>query len=237
MHRMRVEALIVRGDKVLVGLFTNANLWGLPGGTVEDGDTVYDTILRECLEEVGVRVKNVRMSTDLYYDTTPDEAYTVRRTAGASRTVVAIAEFDKYDDYILGADGDDMDFKWVTMKDMETEFSKDAETPYNKRRLRVIRAVRKLSKTKSKVVNRGVYDRFGSPIGELVYKPSVKNKITMSTPSLEYYARVVDDDAIEAVLHSTRLESGEANHAADIILVPVEFKPSPTNVLYINGIK
>jgi 8-oxo-dGTP pyrophosphatase MutT (NUDIX family) len=37
---------LLRNDK-------NSSTWGIPGGKVEDGETLYEGIERECLEEVG----------------------------------------------------------------------------------------------------------------------------------------------------------------------------------------
>ena len=44
-------------NQVLLGLRSDNKLWGSPGGTVEDGETPYDAILRETLEESGLTIK------------------------------------------------------------------------------------------------------------------------------------------------------------------------------------
>lgn len=40
--------------------------WGLPGGGVEPGETVYEAIKRECREELGLEV-NIESFTGIYY--------------------------------------------------------------------------------------------------------------------------------------------------------------------------
>lgn len=44
-------------------------LWGIPGGTVEPSDaTLEDALRRECLEEVGVSIENIRQITNDIHD-------------------------------------------------------------------------------------------------------------------------------------------------------------------------
>lgn len=54
------RALIMDGEKILVGLCRpqsyQAGKWELPGGRVEDCETLPATLIRECLEEIGVHV-------------------------------------------------------------------------------------------------------------------------------------------------------------------------------------
>ncbi|MRG85479.1 NUDIX hydrolase [Salinibacillus xinjiangensis] len=40
--------------------------WGLPGGAVEKGETVLDTVKRECQEELGVKI-DVKYLSGMYY--------------------------------------------------------------------------------------------------------------------------------------------------------------------------
>ena len=44
-------------DRILLGLREDFNVWGLPGGHVESGETFQDAARRETQEELGVRVE------------------------------------------------------------------------------------------------------------------------------------------------------------------------------------
>ena len=52
----------------------NPNTWGLPGGKCESGETLMDTIQRECVEELGVFPEYTRL-VPLDYFTSEDGAF------------------------------------------------------------------------------------------------------------------------------------------------------------------
>lgn len=68
MYRFSVHAAIFneQGQVLLLKQSYGDNRWGLPGGGVEPGETIYEAIRRECLEELGVTV-SVESLTGLYY--------------------------------------------------------------------------------------------------------------------------------------------------------------------------
>jgi 8-oxo-dGTP diphosphatase len=59
-ERVVVGAAIVRGGRLLAQRrawpAADAGRWELPGGQVEDGESDTDALVRECAEELGVRV-------------------------------------------------------------------------------------------------------------------------------------------------------------------------------------
>lgn len=64
-YRQRTEVLIIKDKKILVTIIPKwANIskdyFGFPGGGLEPGETYIDAIKRECLEEVGIQIKNIR---------------------------------------------------------------------------------------------------------------------------------------------------------------------------------
>jgi 8-oxo-dGTP diphosphatase len=67
-YRMSVHAVITDDrSRVLLLRQTYGNLsWGLPGGAVDPGETVLDTLRRECREELGCDVE-VGPITGIYY--------------------------------------------------------------------------------------------------------------------------------------------------------------------------
>lgn len=67
-YRFSVHAAIFneQGQVLLLRQSYGDNRWGLPGGGVEPGETIYEAIQRECLEELGV-VVSVESLTGLYY--------------------------------------------------------------------------------------------------------------------------------------------------------------------------
>lgn len=65
--RIAVVALVAHDRVLLVHRHPSRqnfpDLWDLPGGHVEDGEDWSDAAARECLEELGVGVKNLLQRT------------------------------------------------------------------------------------------------------------------------------------------------------------------------------
>ncbi len=62
--RIAVAVLIRKDGKILLGSRKKFPLgWGSPGGKMEFGEEVNDCVLRETREEVGIKIKNIRLGT------------------------------------------------------------------------------------------------------------------------------------------------------------------------------
>jgi ADP-ribose pyrophosphatase YjhB (NUDIX family) len=60
--RPGVAAIIQNGEgRILLQRRSDNGLWGLPGGSVEIGESVHDAIVREVREETGLAVEVVRL--------------------------------------------------------------------------------------------------------------------------------------------------------------------------------
>lgn len=57
--KIRITAVVLRNDNILLveQNVDNARGWSLPGGGLEEGETLEDGIVRELIEETGVTVK------------------------------------------------------------------------------------------------------------------------------------------------------------------------------------
>ncbi|MCM3633540.1 NUDIX hydrolase [Paenibacillus camelliae] len=75
--------LLIRDGTLLLEKRTDNGLWGLPGGSLEPGETMEEVAVRELYEETGLRAKslelmNVFSGEDLYYKYPHgDEVYNV----------------------------------------------------------------------------------------------------------------------------------------------------------------
>ncbi len=59
--RVACSALIERGGEYLLARRRDIGLWNLPGGGLEQGETVEDGLAREVMEEIGVAIRIVRL--------------------------------------------------------------------------------------------------------------------------------------------------------------------------------
>ncbi|MFH0804848.1 MAG: NUDIX domain-containing protein [Patescibacteria group bacterium] len=60
-YRIAVGGLIPRGAKVLLHHRTDYDMWDLPSGGMEAGETIVQALQREILEETGYHVRPIRL--------------------------------------------------------------------------------------------------------------------------------------------------------------------------------
>lgn len=104
MHEGRV-LLVQRGKEPLRGR------WVVPGGTVELGETLEDAVVREVLEETGVRVRPRDVMT--VFDR-------IERQDGAVRYHYVVVDYRcDYESGVVRAASDAQDAAWVDEADLE----------------------------------------------------------------------------------------------------------------------
>lgn len=59
--RAGADALILRGESILLGHRMDRDLWVFPGGAVDDGEAPWEAAVREAAEEVGVQASVIRL--------------------------------------------------------------------------------------------------------------------------------------------------------------------------------
>ena len=110
--REKVEVVVTKGDKICV-CKKESGYWTFPGGGVEGNDSHEETAYKECLEEVGFRVKNIR-SLNVRNSFPPIFDKSHRNSQYSSIDVhYYTAEFDRIDKSVLGADDDAMTYMFV----------------------------------------------------------------------------------------------------------------------------
>ena len=65
--------IVAKDNKILLNLRSDTNTWGIPGGALELGETLEDTVRRELHEETGLIAKkftllNVFSGNDFYFE-------------------------------------------------------------------------------------------------------------------------------------------------------------------------
>lgn len=96
-----------RGEILLV-YHQEWSVWGLPGGSVEDGEEYRDTLSRECLEEANVTVKNV-VPFSYYNIYQGDEV--------VSTALLVIAELNQADNFRVDPAGTVSKIVWCSYDD------------------------------------------------------------------------------------------------------------------------
>lgn len=61
-HWVSVAAAIISGERVLAIRRRDNNKWEPPGGTLETDETINEGLVREVLEEIGLRITEVTLS-------------------------------------------------------------------------------------------------------------------------------------------------------------------------------
>lgn len=86
---MRVRAIIIEHGRLLLieRVKQNQHYWVFPGGGVEDSDkTPKDALIRECLEELNIRVE-VGVLYDTYSGKEEEQFYLCRIISGTAKEI------------------------------------------------------------------------------------------------------------------------------------------------------
>ena len=67
-HRVGAKAVIIQGNKILLNEFGNGLYYNLPGGEVEEGELIKESVVREVMEESGLMVEVGKMLYVLEYE-------------------------------------------------------------------------------------------------------------------------------------------------------------------------
>lgn len=115
----KVGAIIKDGDKYLT-LIKNGNKAMFAGGSVDDGETTRQAVVREVLEETGAKVIKLKYLHREYYSVDWEFEGVVFPNKRVSYTY--LCEVEKGDLKATGLEGEfdnNMTLKWCTLKELE----------------------------------------------------------------------------------------------------------------------
>ncbi|KAF1024243.1 MAG: RNA pyrophosphohydrolase [Acinetobacter bereziniae] len=97
-YRMSSHAVILNEQhQVLLLKATYAGCaWGLPGGGLDEGETVHETLIRECQEELGCNVQIDYLSGIYYHPTVNSHAFIFRCTLPSGQQISLSDEHSEY---------------------------------------------------------------------------------------------------------------------------------------------
>jgi 8-oxo-dGTP pyrophosphatase MutT (NUDIX family) len=104
--RVSAHAVITNADnKVLMLKATYAEKrWGLPGGSVDPNETLHETVLRECQEEIGAEVRILYLSGVYYHARFNSHSAVFRCELVVPDAIIKLSdEHDEYDYFSLDA--------------------------------------------------------------------------------------------------------------------------------------
>lgn len=124
--RVKVDIIITKGKEICLCKFhdsqDHSRTWyGFPGGGVDGDDTLEETARKECLEEVGILVRDIRKlnSTMLlpFVTNKPERkgkySYVIKH--------MFTAKFDRLDKSLYGKDGDAVEYEWVSLEEANNQ--------------------------------------------------------------------------------------------------------------------
>ena len=140
-YRKCVRVAITKGDKVLLGKkIIDGKFVGyeFPGGGVEEGDSLEETVKKECLEEVGISVTNIKhLGISFKYEVNYPNPERAKLYKGGEDTWFS-CEFVKFNKELHGIEGDSLPYTWETVPNAINLIKKGPESEYNRPRLEAL---------------------------------------------------------------------------------------------------
>ncbi len=162
--RYRVEVIIKKDDKILLSVVppyppvVTKRYYGLPGGGIETGDTATETVQKECMEELGIKVKNIKQIKLQPFIQLHKEAF--QKKTGSEKidsrgqeylgyhTTYYVADYDKIDKSQYGDDNDQMKYQLFSydealkiLKDQSVNFEDKKRLSLFKKRVEALESL------------------------------------------------------------------------------------------------
>ena len=146
--RPSVRVVILKNNKICLckdinkeGVFTN---YSFPGGGIEDNDNHIVTVKKECLEEVGIVVKDIQFLDII--DDRKGEFYHGERAKLFNGVIdyYYLAYFDKIGKKLFNTEGDGKKFEWLAIEDAIQKIKTGPVSKFNEKRIEVLLKVKQL---------------------------------------------------------------------------------------------
>lgn len=132
---------ILLGKKIINGTFIG---YEFPGGGVEEEESIEEAIVKECLEEVGIKVKNIQsLGLSFKYDVEypkPERAKLYR----GGEDFWYVCEFDHSDKSLYNRDGDVLPFDWFSIDTAIRKIKDSPSSKYNPIRIEALEKVKEV---------------------------------------------------------------------------------------------
>lgn len=118
--RPTVRVIVRRDRKVCIILNKRDGVvfdYNVPGGGIEPGETPESTAMQECLEEVGIKIQNVREVGVRLKKHHPMWKPERNLIWSGTDTIYLLADFDHENLSQHGADNDAVDYQWMTTEE------------------------------------------------------------------------------------------------------------------------
>lgn len=101
--RVSAHAVIINEEnKILQVKATYGSFgWGLPGGSLDPGETVHEALERECLEELGLEISILYLSGIYYHKAYNSQACVFRCTISTNHPIILSDEHSEFRYFML----------------------------------------------------------------------------------------------------------------------------------------
>jgi len=122
-YRLSIRAIIVNEDRILLNEFNNGEYYNLPGGGLEDGESLRECVEREVLEESGYYVISQEMLYIYEYNPVRDNySYGKRGALSHVFRCEIDTRYSKTDRRVIDSDpqgkSQSSGCKWIPLKDL-----------------------------------------------------------------------------------------------------------------------
>ena len=118
-YRPCVRVIIIKGKEILLCKRLEGKEiknYTFPGGGIEEGETIEESVVKECLEEVGVLVNNVQeLGLKHRYEKEFDKPERAKLYRGIE-DIWCVADFERIEKKLYGSQNDAMTYTWETPK-------------------------------------------------------------------------------------------------------------------------